>query len=134
MAGRAQPAGLQGHLPALAAAAAAGAAPLLLLPLRLIGLSAALCSHRLLVACLYRANAAYYKQVYVHVKLHFSHFLSFTAGCLQDMCPALDPPGLDLLGRMLVYDPQMRITARQALAHPFFNDIADLVRARAVIS
>ncbi|KAF6266164.1 dynein heavy chain 9 [Scenedesmus sp. NREL 46B-D3] len=43
------------------------------------------------------------------------------------MCPNLDPLGLDLLGRMLVYDPQMRITARQALQHQYFHDIADMV-------
>eukprot|EP00882_Tetradesmus_deserticola_P018983 GHRQ01020422.1.p1 GENE.GHRQ01020422.1~~GHRQ01020422.1.p1 ORF type:complete len:196 (+),score=54.30 GHRQ01020422.1:883-1470(+) len=47
---------------------------------------------------------------------------------LQDMCPNLrDPLGLDLLGRMLVYDPQMRITARQALQHQYFHDITDMV-------
>jgi serine/threonine protein kinase len=53
--------------------------------------------------------------------------LLFVIVGLQDMCPNLDPLGLDLLGRMLVYDPQMRITARQALQHQYFHDIADLV-------
>jgi serine/threonine protein kinase len=50
------------------------------------------------------------------------------------MCPNLDPLGLDLLGRMLVYDPQMRITARQALQHQYFHDIADMVSCRHVSS
>lgn len=41
----------------------------------------------------------------------------------QEICPNLDPLGLELLSRMLVYDPQLRITARQALTHPYFHDI-----------
>ena len=35
----------------------------------------------------------------------------------------LDPLGVDLLKRMLVYNPQARITARAALEHPYFKDI-----------
>ena len=30
--------------------------------------------------------------------------------------------GLDLLGKMLELDPLKRISAREALAHPFFSD------------
>ena len=30
---------------------------------------------------------------------------------------------IDLLGKMLAYLPSKRITAQQALAHPFFKDI-----------
>eukprot|EP00879_Flechtneria_rotunda_P020210 GHRR01021251.1.p1 GENE.GHRR01021251.1~~GHRR01021251.1.p1 ORF type:complete len:221 (+),score=57.51 GHRR01021251.1:1698-2360(+) len=41
----------------------------------------------------------------------------------QQICPNLDPLGMELLGRMLVYDPQMRITARTALQHAYFHDI-----------
>lgn len=32
----------------------------------------------------------------------------------------LDEQGLDLLSRMLIYDPSKRITAKSALDHPFF--------------
>jgi serine/threonine protein kinase len=35
----------------------------------------------------------------------------------------LDQNGIDLLQRMLVYDPSARITAKEALAHPYFNDV-----------
>ena len=35
---------------------------------------------------------------------------------------AEDPDGLDLLSRMLVYQPNCRISARDALAHRWFQD------------
>lgn len=35
----------------------------------------------------------------------------------------LDPTGLDLLERMLIYDPLRRISAKSALEHPYFADI-----------
>ena len=37
--------------------------------------------------------------------------------------PQLDPLGLDLLRQMLRYEPSQRIRCRQALAHPWFDDI-----------
>lgn len=39
----------------------------------------------------------------------------------------LDLFGLDLLKRMLVYDPTARITAKAALNHPYFKDIKDTI-------
>jgi len=36
----------------------------------------------------------------------------------------LDPIGLDLLSQMLQYQPSKRISAKKALDHPFFNDLA----------
>lgn len=38
-------------------------------------------------------------------------------------CPSLDAAGADLLERMLAYEPSARITARQALRHPYFADL-----------
>lgn len=35
----------------------------------------------------------------------------------------IDELGLDLLERMLVYDPAKRITAKSALEHPWFYEI-----------
>ena len=35
----------------------------------------------------------------------------------------LDDVGMDLLCRMLTYDPDQRISARQALEHPWFRDL-----------
>lgn len=36
---------------------------------------------------------------------------------------AADPLGADLLGSMLAYDPEARISAAQALRHPWFNEL-----------
>lgn len=46
---------------------------------------------------------------------------------LSDVCPALDAQGLDLLARMLAYDPQQRVTARMALQHSYFADIPQIL-------
>ena len=42
---------------------------------------------------------------------------------LASLVPTLPPEGLDLLSRMLQYDPGKRITASQALEHAFFQDM-----------
>ena len=42
---------------------------------------------------------------------------------LKTFFPTLEPEGLDLLQRCLVYDPKERISAKEAMAHPFFRDI-----------
>ena len=36
-----------------------------------------------------------------------------------------NPHAVDLLERLLVFDPDRRLTAEQALAHPYFSDYAD---------
>ena len=41
----------------------------------------------------------------------------------QRMCPTLDPLGCDLLSKMLAFQPNKRISARAALAHPWFDDL-----------
>jgi len=38
-------------------------------------------------------------------------------------CPTLCADGVDLLERMLAYEPSARITARAALSHPYFDDM-----------
>lgn len=51
-------------------------------------------------------------------------WLSFrTAGC-----PVPSPEALDLLDKLLVYDHDKRLTAQEAMAHPFFDDVRDRVR------
>jgi cyclin-dependent kinase 2 len=42
---------------------------------------------------------------------------------LRSICPHLCEDGLDLLGKMLVYEPNQRISARAALEHKYFADL-----------
>merc|ERR1719456_635839 len=39
--------------------------------------------------------------------------------------PCFDDVGLDLLAGLLRYNPNERLTAAQALAHPWFDDVRD---------
>uniref|UniRef100_A0A4W4F2Q0 cyclin-dependent kinase n=1 Tax=Electrophorus electricus TaxID=8005 RepID=A0A4W4F2Q0_ELEEL len=51
---------------------------------------------------------------------------SFPKWALQDLSkvvPPLDDDGRDLLGQMLKYDPNKRISAKNALVHRFFRDV-----------
>jgi len=43
-----------------------------------------------------------------------------------DICPTLEPEGMDLLSKMLVYEPNQRISARAAVGHPYFADVAQI--------
>jgi serine/threonine protein kinase len=45
---------------------------------------------------------------------------------LSTVVSSLDSLGLDLLSQMLRYEPGKRISAKQALKHPYFNDLYDL--------
>jgi len=42
---------------------------------------------------------------------------------IKNLCPDLDDDGLDLLKKMLIYDPVNRISPKEALKHPFFEDV-----------
>ncbi|XP_051123965.1 cell division control protein 2 homolog isoform X3 [Andrographis paniculata] len=42
---------------------------------------------------------------------------------LKSIVPRLDPEGLDLLEKMLSVNPHKRITAADALKHPYFDDL-----------
>lgn len=52
-----------------------------------------------------------------------SKFPQFKSKGLISYCSNLDENGLDLLSRMIVYDPYKRISAKQALHHPYFDDL-----------
>jgi cyclin-dependent kinase len=44
------------------------------------------------------------------------------------MCPNLDELGLDLLDKMLKCNPDERITAWEAMNHPYLKDVPDYIR------
>ncbi|KAH7827630.1 putative cell division control protein 2 [Monocercomonoides exilis] len=41
---------------------------------------------------------------------------------LAELCPNLSPNGIDLLRKMLTYDPAKRISVKEALSHPYFSE------------
>lgn len=59
-----------------------------------------------------------------------AEFPSWVPTSLEKYIPTLDPEGIALLKAMLRYDPQRRITALQAMQHPFFDDVRDECEAR----
>ena len=50
-------------------------------------------------------------------------FPSWHAVDFRSLLPQLDETGIDLVERMLKYNPAERITAREALDHAFFNNV-----------
>jgi len=42
---------------------------------------------------------------------------------LKSSMKKIEPAGLDLLEKMLIYDPAERISAKKALLHPYFDDL-----------
>merc|ERR1719166_165266 len=50
------------------------------------------------------------------------NFVNYNPRSFIDLIPEIDPLALDLLQKMLTFDPQKRITAQAALAHPYFSD------------
>eukprot|EP01095_Lingulamoeba_sp_RSL-Kostka_P010911 TRINITY_DN400_c0_g5_i1.p1 TRINITY_DN400_c0_g5~~TRINITY_DN400_c0_g5_i1.p1 ORF type:complete len:306 (+),score=103.14 TRINITY_DN400_c0_g5_i1:94-1011(+) len=45
---------------------------------------------------------------------------------ITEIVPGLDEVGYDLLEKMLQYEPSKRITAQDALNHPYFDDLLEL--------
>ncbi|KAG0002170.1 cyclin-dependent serine/threonine protein kinase [Modicella reniformis] len=50
-------------------------------------------------------------------------FPTFKPIPLETLVPKLDADGIDLLNRLLTYDPDKRISAEEALAHPYFEEL-----------
>lgn len=52
-----------------------------------------------------------------------STFPNWPAKALKEKVPSLETAGLDLLTRMMVYEPSQRISTKQALKSPYFHDL-----------
>ena len=48
------------------------------------------------------------------------------------LVPGLNADGVDLLSRMLRFDPNTRISARETLEHPFFADLPAAMRVAGI--
>ena len=42
--------------------------------------------------------------------------------------PGLAPEGLDLMEKMLVHNPNARISAKEAMKHPYLADVPDAIK------
>ena len=54
-----------------------------------------------------------------------SDWPKFEAVPLSTVAPNLDALGLDLLSRMLRYEPSRRVSAKEALEHAYFEGVAE---------
>ncbi|XP_011796303.1 PREDICTED: cyclin-dependent kinase 1-like isoform X3 [Colobus angolensis palliatus] len=55
-------------------------------------------------------------------------FPKWKPGSLASHVKNLDENGLDLLSKMLIYDPAKRISDKMALNHPYFNDVDNQIK------
>jgi cyclin-dependent kinase len=52
-----------------------------------------------------------------------------TAKSLASIVPTLEPQGIELLQKMLLYEPSQRISAKDALVHEYFHDLPPAILA-----
>lgn len=53
---------------------------------------------------------------------------TYQAQSLQNLVPGLDEEGLDLMDKMLKCNPVDRITAKEAMQHPYLSDVPEQIR------
>jgi renal tumor antigen len=69
-----------------------------------------------------RELLARFQKNYSFTKLSFKEL---PGSGIEKLLPKESPECVDLLKRMLCYDPDKRITSAQAMAHPFFKEVAE---------
>ena len=52
-----------------------------------------------------------------------NNFPTWKGGKLSEILKGVEEDGIDLIERMLVYEPTNRISAKAALSHPYFDDL-----------
>lgn len=55
------------------------------------------------------------------------NFAQYQPQDLRAILPQIDALGMDLLMRLLQMRPELRISAKDALRHPWFNDLPQLL-------
>ncbi|KAL0330038.1 UNVERIFIED_CONTAM: Mitogen-activated protein kinaseMMK2 [Sesamum radiatum] len=61
-----------------------------------------------------------------NAKRYVKHLPMFPKQNLSARFPNMSPLALDLLGKMLIFDPDQRITVDEALCHPFLSSLHDI--------
>ncbi|XP_023230924.1 cyclin-dependent kinase 4-like [Centruroides vittatus] len=61
------------------------------------------------------------------ISIPWTAFRHCTTVPLETVVPAICPEGKDLLQKMLIFDPNKRISAKQALKHKYFNGLEPYV-------
>jgi len=54
---------------------------------------------------------------------------NFSAQPLNSLFPNLESNGIDLMNKMLQYEPCNRISAKEALLHPYFSDLPSILKS-----
>jgi serine/threonine protein kinase len=60
--------------------------------------------------------------------LYKPDYPNYAAVPLSKLVPGLDEQGLDLLEKMLKCNPAERITAKDAMLHPYLKDVPDFIK------
>jgi len=53
---------------------------------------------------------------------------------LEKLLPGASTEAIDLLKKLLIFDPRKRITPEEALTHPYLNEVTDLERVNASVN
>jgi serine/threonine protein kinase len=60
--------------------------------------------------------------------LYKPDYPNYTSVPLSRLVPGLDEQGLDLLEKMLKCNPAERITAKDAMLHPYLRDVPEYIK------